>query len=929
LADYSLSFGPFRLHPKRRVLFREGEQLRLGSRALDLLIALVDAGKELISKEELLKRVWPDTFIEEANLRVHVAALRKLLGGDGAGDQYISTVAGRGYCFVAPVVRVEESDDEPAGAPLVPETPRHLPAALTRVIGRSDSISAIASQLARRRFVTIVGPGGIGKTTVALAVAARLASFYAHKVCFVELASLTDEGLIPGALASALGLATMGDQPLPALVAHLKDKSMLILLDNCEHALDAVAVLAEGLLRGAPGLHLLVTSRQPLRGEGEFLYHLPALAVPPAADNLPAEDALGFAAVELFAERAAASLDSFELAGSNVATIVEICRRLDGIPLAIELAAARVDLFGVEGLASRLNDCFSLLTKGRRTALPRHQTLRATLDWSFELLSEAEKIVLRRLAILAGEFTMDAAIALGSGTEKPAADIVDTIAGLIEKSLVATDLRGNVAHYRLLSTTRVYALEKLVLSGEADSIAGCHAAYFGKLARRAGDDWETVPAVEWLSIYGRSIDDMRAAIDWALSANGQLSVGLDITISTAPLWFRLSLMDEYRERLQRALECLNQSPDGNLARKARLRIALGHAVWYALNDAEQMEDAFTRALAISEEIDDRVAQLQALWGIWAVRRSRGQYKAALAVATRYEEIAAAFGDPKFVSLANRILSVNHHYLGNQDQARSLMEAVQSKAPQQVRSVNNDFQLDRHVAMITLSSRLQWLQGFPDQAARSAREAVEAALKTGHMLSLGYALCMAGCPVALWRGDLVEARRCTQMLREYAAKNGLYSKWGACFEHVIRLRQGSEADVLKAVYIEARVDVSTIGRFAALNAEDALVATDAEPGDALWSHSEVLRVDAESILKAAAASAAKTAETKLLQSLDIAREQSVLSFELRSAVSLARLWQHTGRLSKARSLLQGTYGRFTEGFMTSDLLGARQLIDELG
>jgi predicted ATPase len=611
--------------------------------------------------------------------------------------------------------------------------------------------------------------------------------------------------------------------------------------------------------------------------------------------------------------------------------VIDICRRLDGIPLAIELAAARVDLFGVEGLASRLNDCFSLLTKGRRTALPRHQTLRATLDWSFELLSEAEKIVLRRLAMLVGEFTMEAAAALGSASEQPAADAVDTISGLIEKSLVATDLSANIVQYRLLGTTRAYALEKLKLSGEEQSIAHCHAVYFRNLARQAEADWETVPAAQWLPVYGRAIDDVRSAIDWAFSAGGQLSLGIDITIATAPLWFQLSLMDEYRERLQRALERLNESPDVDLARKARLRIALGHAVWYALNDTDLMEDAFARALAISEQIGDRSAQLQALWGMWAVRRSRGQYSDALTVAKQYEAVAIDFGDPKFVSLANRILSVNHHYLGQQDLARSLVESVQSRAPQHVRSVNNDFQLDRNVAMTTLLSRIQWLQGFPDQAAAGAREAVEAALKARHVLSLGYALCMAGCPVALWTGDLSEANRCTDLLREHAAKNGLYSTWGECFEHVLRLRQGTEKDHLMAAHIEARVDVSTISKFAALSAESpgAGLLTDVQPTDALWSHSEVLRIEAELILNTGAANVEKTAEAKLLQSLDLAQAQSVLSFELRSAASLARLWQRTGRTAKARSLLNNTYSRFTEGFATSDLLSARRLIDELG
>jgi predicted ATPase/DNA-binding winged helix-turn-helix (wHTH) protein len=936
VTDFSLSFGPFRLNPTRRVLLRDGKPLRLGSRALDLLIALVDGGKDLTSKEDLLKRVWPDTFIEEANLRVHVAALRKLLGDEGTGDQYIGTVAGRGYCFVAPVVRIDETAGDPVSAapPRATETARHLPASITRVIGRSDSIDAISSQLAKRRFVTIVGPGGIGKTTVALAVSAHLADCYPHRVCFVELASLSDSRLIPGALASVLGLATLGDQPIAALVAHLQNKSMLIVLDNCEHALDAVAVLAESLLRGAPGIHLLATSRQPLRGEGEFLYHLTALAVPPRDDKLSISEALGFSAVELFAERAVASLDSFELTGDNVPTVIDICRRLDGIPLAIELAAARVDLFGVDGLASRLHDCFSILTKGRRTALPRHQTLRATLDWSFELLPDAEKLVLPRLATLIGEFTMEAAIALGSGAEPAPADVVDTITGLIEKSLIATDLSGNVVHYRLLSTTRTYALEKLRLNGEADSMARCHALHFNKLARQAETDWETLPAAQWLSIYGRSIDDMRSAIDWALAENGQLSIGLDITIATAPLWFQLSLMDEYRERLQRALECIARSTTADLAREVRLRIALGHAVWYAANDTDLMRGAFTRALEISEAINDRSAQLQALWGMWAVQRSRGAYKDALEVAKQYEEVATAFGDPKFISLANRILSVNHHYLGDQDLALRLVTSVQSLAaqsgPRKVRSANNDFQLDRHVAMTTLLSRIRWLQGFPDQAAAGAREAIEAALKTGHVLSLGYALCMAGCPVALWTGDLAEARRCTDLLREYAATNGLYSVWGECYEHVVRLREGAEEQALLADYIEPRVDVSTISQFAGLGLDtiSASLSTDNDPPDALWSYPEMLRVDAELILHAGSPDAEKKAEAKLLRSLDLAQSQSLLSFELRSATSLARLWGGTRHAAKARTLLQATCDKFTEGLTTTDMKKARHLFEQL-
>jgi tetratricopeptide (TPR) repeat protein len=486
----------------------------------------------------------------------------------------------------------------------------------------------------------------------------------------------------------------------------------------------------------------------------------------------------------------------------------------------------------------------------------------------------------------------------------------------------------------MLGTTRAYAMEKLTLSGEVGAMARCHATHFRELAQKAEADWKTLTASQWLSIYGRTIDDMRLAIDWAFSKGGELAVGLDITIAMAQLWFQLSLMDEYRERLQKALEYVAKQPAADLAREVRLRIALGHAVWYSANDADRMQDAFTRALEIAEEIDDRSAQLQSLWGMWAMLRSRGAYNRALEVAKRYEKVAIGFGDPQFISLANRILSVNHHYLGHQDVALGLVARVQSQAAktglQKARSANHDFQLDRDVAMTTLLARINWLQGFPDQAAARAREAVEAALTTRHVLSLGYALCMAGCPVALWNGDLSEVMRCTDLLREYAARNGLYSSWGECYEHVVALRAGTEKQTLTAAFIEPRIDVSTIAQLTEVDFGDISVDVSAEKElpEALWSYPEVLRVDAGFLLHTGAADAEKRAEKKLLQSLELSQAQTLLSFELRTAISLARLWSRTKRGAKARDLLQATHDKFTEGFATDDLKQARNLLEQV-
>lgn len=927
MGNFSLSFGPFSLDPEHRTLLRDGKPVHLGSRALDLLIALVENRENLTSKEVLIKRVWPDTFIEEANLRVHVAALRKLLGDQNTGVEYISTISGRGYCFIAPVVCAERAPTAPAPEThSIPEVGSDLPRSLTRIIGRGECIDSICNQLLHHRFVTIVGPGGVGKTTVALGVAAKVVDTNLARACFVDLAQLTDGRLIPGSVASAIGLPTLGDKPLVSLAARLRKAPILIVLDNCEHVLDAVAPLAETLLKSAPDIRLLITSRQPLRADGEFLYHLPGLDFPSGTDATTVTEALRFSAVELFAERAAASLENFALDERNTSAVSQICRRLDGIPLAIELAAARVNLVGTDGLAAQLKDSFALLTRGRRTALPRHQTLRATLDWSFNLLPEEEKLVLARLAVLSGQFTLDAAIALCTVGETPPRDSIEWITGLAEKSLVTTDLGGKVVRYRLLSATRAYALEKLHQSGQQQSLSQSHALHFAAVARKSKVDWETVPASEWIQHYGHTIDDMRSAIDWALSSSARQSVAFDIIVDTAPLWFRLSLMDEYRERLLRALEC----SDIDLPRKSRLLIALGHAAWYALSDVAQMEDSFGKALEIAEKIEDRSAQLQSLWGMWAVRRSRGEYRKALSLASQYEEVATTFGDSKSTSLANRILSVNHHYLGHQEIARSLVETVQSQRDWPVRSVNNDFQLDMHVAMTTLMSRIQWLQGFPDQAMANARDAVRAALEVNHVLSLGYAICMAGCPVALWTGDLAQARHCIRLLSKYAAGNRLYSSWGKVFEHVLQLRECEKKDVLVAQYIEAKLDVCSISALADLSAAKLESGTfsDPLPADERWSYPEVLRVKAEMELSKGRAARDNVAEELLLESLNLSKSQSLLSFELRASVSLARLLGRTGRAAQARSMVEASFGKFTEGFTTSDLIAAEGIIADL-
>ena len=449
-----LAFGPYRLAPSQRTLLKDGRAVPLNGRAFDLLLALVERAGEVVSKEELIARVWPSTVVEENNLRVHIGTLRKLLCGDPSGLRYIENVVGRGYSFVAPVSRPAHPPDA-----AMPHRNLALPRPPHGILGRDQTVKQLAALADEHRCVTIVGPGGIGKTTVALAVADALAPVFGKRIYFLDLSPIADGHLLAGAVAHALGLALTDNDPLPALRAFLRGQRTMLILDNCEQVVDQVAALTGRLLAGNPPLHILGTSREPLRARDERLHRLATLAVPP--DTFTREAALSCPAVRLFIERAVAGTNDVELSDHNLRHIAEICRRLDGIPLAIELAAGRVDFLGIAGLAVQLEDCLGTLVRGPRTAPLRHQSLRASLDWSFEMLPPLEQTLLQRVSIFQGSFTLEAAADSAACHGITRVTALEGLADLHDKSLLDTDAVGDTVRYRLLETTRAYAREKL------------------------------------------------------------------------------------------------------------------------------------------------------------------------------------------------------------------------------------------------------------------------------------------------------------------------------------------------------------------------------------------------------------------------------------------------------------------------------------
>jgi predicted ATPase/DNA-binding winged helix-turn-helix (wHTH) protein len=498
---HALVFGRFRFVVHTRELTANGVPVQIGNRALEVLSVLIEARGELVTKDELLSRVWPTTTVEENNLQFQISSLRKALGQD---REFIKTVSGRGYRFVAEITvetragsaETQSADVDRYTAPVVRlgESPtlNNLPAPTSDLVGRETHLLDVAALVEANRLVTLVGAGGIGKTRLAIDLARRLSPTFDDGVWVAELAPFSDPGLVLSTVASALGL---GDASASAerLAGALGTKSVLLVLDNCEHVIDAAAGLAEALLHADGRLHVIATSREPLRAEGEWVYRVPPLDVPPEGSDGP-DDVLQYSATKLFIERTRAADPAAQLDAGVAAAAALICRRLDGIPLAIELAAARATALGVEGLAARVNDRLSLLTEGRRTAPARHQTLRAALDWSYELLTEPERVVMRRLAVFNGDFTLDAAARVVDEVDVgdvATGDVVKNLASLVAKSLVAADVGGPVSRYRLLETMRAYAMDKLTGSGEFDAVAsrhaGVHSDRFDRAAKRTAE----------------------------------------------------------------------------------------------------------------------------------------------------------------------------------------------------------------------------------------------------------------------------------------------------------------------------------------------------------------------------------------------------------------------------------------------------------
>jgi predicted ATPase/DNA-binding winged helix-turn-helix (wHTH) protein len=582
-------FCQFELRRAERLLLRDGSPVPLGARAFDVLDALVERYGRLVTKRELLDVVWPRLVVEENNLQAQVSALRKVLG-----PRAIATIPGRGYQFTLSVdgTALPVDEDSPAAMPSGALT--NLPAELPPIYGRAEDISAVADLIRSHMHVSIVGPAGIGKTRLAEAVAYNAIGLWDDGVWVVELAALNDGALVGPAVASVLGLSLDAARaPATTLCDALRRRSLLLVLDNCEHLLEDVAALTTQLRQRAPSVRVLITSQAPLKMPEEAVFRLGGLAVPAIADLT---NASGAGAIALFVARVSATLPQFRLTLDNCSQVIDLCRHLDGIPLALELAAARLPLLGLDGLQSHLNDRFRVLTGGSRDALPRHRTLRAALDWSHGLLDAGERTVFRRLGVFPASFTLELARQVTSDETVDEWLATEYLATLVDRSLVVVHGESS-PRYNLLETTRVYALEQLAKHGETSIWRRRHALAVHRLVERMDEEWYDRSADESRRRYQREIDNLRAAIDSTLGAEGDPETGVGLVGRSAEMWLAIGLSHEARDRWRRA-----QPFVADVSKSAQLRYWLAGASYLRWSNAGR--EAACHAIAIATDLHD-------------------------------------------------------------------------------------------------------------------------------------------------------------------------------------------------------------------------------------------------------------------------------------------------------------------------------------
>jgi non-specific serine/threonine protein kinase len=656
----------------RGCLLRDGREIRLRAKTFQVLVYLHQHQGRLVAKEDLFRAVWRDTFVSDDSLTKCIREIREALGD--RDRQLLKTVARRGFILDAPLA-AREQRAEPQSGPTPGQSERrthNLPAPLTSFIGRQREIAELVGRVRTTRLLTLTGAGGCGKTRLALAVARRMSPSFPDGVWLADLSPLTEPGLVAQTVASALDIRQAPSRSIVETLAdRLRNRKLLLLLDNCEHVIASSAELAETLLREAEGLTILATSREALGIAGETTWRVPSLALPQPDQTGPARDLLQYEAVHLLAERAAAVASGFVVTDDNAGIVAEVCRRLDGIPLAIELAAARVNVLSIEQINARLDDRFRLLgARTSRSTVGRQRTLEAAVDWSYDLLPEPERQMLRRLSVFAGGWTLEAAehVCASEGIDR--ADVLDVMSRLVDKSLVMADEEAEGRRrYRYLETVRQYGLERLRQSGEADAVHARHFAYFLDLTRRAEPELTRAEQLRWLGLLRLEHDNLRAALEWRLSSDRPGPEALALATPLHWFWLKHAYLAEGQRWLERAIAGSVEPP---AARRAEALSALGNLTFF-LGEFDRARGLLEESAALARAAGELSIAGFSLGMLTMVALEAGDREVAARLAAECSAAALAAGQPWLECFSFSYLGYDALRTGDIDRAGQMHE----------------------------------------------------------------------------------------------------------------------------------------------------------------------------------------------------------------------------------------------------------------
>jgi predicted ATPase len=881
-----------------------GVRLDLDAAAFALLQALLDADgavldAAILARQDGAGRLWAS-----------VARLNDALGRCSPLAGHVTNHPGQGYQLVRTRARGN------------------------RLLGRADELARVAELLQAQRFVTIAGPGGIGKTTLARAVAAHCADLYPDGVRFIDLAALAEGRELAGALGAALGIARLTREGLVRLGAFLRGRRMLIVFDCCEHHTAVAAQACEALLRAACGVDILCTSREPLLAQSERIVRLGPIGVPDAGGAEDAAAAVRYPAVQLFV--AQAQFDNpagFVLDDRNAAMICTVCRSVEGVPLALELAASLVRSLGLHALALQTSKWLLEPPGGPAQAGGRHRTLSSMLDWSYDVLAPHEQQVLRALAVFRGGFTLEAAGAVAACATLDPDGVLDIVIELAGKSLVSMGGEGDAYRPRLLDLTREYAFDKLAASGGLHAVQAHHAHWLCTLADRLDGDWMTLSRQAWLALYGPWVDDFLSAIDWALGPGREPLLGARLAGIGFSLGDQVGLAREFHERVQRALEAIARMADVPAPVRLRLNFVSADGPGLSAMGLLRLMGKAEWVVKLARDSGSPMLQGASLIAIWGYPYVRGDYPNSLASAQRIAQAARAGADPYLELIGQRTMAQSLHYMGRHAEAHRCAALALSNADLRIPLAYQPSPVQVGTSVRIVLARLLWMEGAADRALAMSEEALVLS-ESDRPSAMCQVLATAAVPVALWRGDTAHAAGLVRRLRERAEGHGMgfWIEWAQRFEDALAVIEGA-ADPRSLPSFDDRHDFFAKCRDHLVTFSTRLLSDEAimrcETGLVAWCLPELLRAQAVRCLAADALDGDGAAAKLLRRAMAVARGQGAPAWSLRSATSLASLYQRQGAQAQARAALEPVLAGCREGQATADLRAAHALMRTLG